>query len=111
MNTIDIGKDFFHRLVNRDENQTDGKFTAVDFREKYLSKLDNKEAWSTEGVFIVFDFKNIKKIGPSFANGAFGYFMKYTNPEKFLDKVKFINISDVHRIIIKEELESGFKGT
>ncbi len=113
MKTVDIGKEFYHRLANRDEYQGDGKYTAVDFRSKYLSELDNSEAWSKTGVFIVLDFQNVKTIGPSFANEAFAHFMRYTNtnPERFLDKVKFINISDVHRLIIKEELESGFKGS
>jgi hypothetical protein len=111
MKTIDVGQEFYHRLANRDKYQGDGKHTAVDFRTRYLSELDNKEAWAKSDKFIVFDFQNVKKIGPSFANEAFGYFMKYTNPERFLEKVMFTNISDVHRLIIKEELESGFKGS
>ncbi len=110
MKTVDVGKEFYHRLANRDEYQGDGMHTAVEFRSKYLSELDKVEAWTTTNEFIVLDFQNVKKIGPSFANEAFGYFMRYTDPKKFVQKIKFINISDVHRIIIKEELESGFKG-
>lgn len=110
MRTVDVGKEFYHRLANRDEHQGDGKYTAVEFRVRYLSELDKPEAWSTTAEFIIFDFQNVKKIGPSFANEAFGYFMQYTDPKKFLQKVKFVNISDVHLMIIKEELEAGFAG-
>jgi len=110
MKTVDVGKEFYHRLANRDENQGDGKHTALEFWNKYLSELDKAEAWTTSNEFIVLDFQNVKKIGPSFANEAFGHFMKYTDPNNFLKKIKFINISDVHRLIIKEELEAGYKG-
>jgi hypothetical protein len=110
MKTVDVGRDFHHRLANRDTYQGDGRHTAVEFRAKYLSGLDNPETWKDTNPAIVLDFQNVKKIGPSFANEAFGHFMKYTTPQRFLEKVKFINISDVQRIIIKEELESGYKG-
>ena len=36
---VDVKKQFYHRLTNRDENQGDGKHTAKDFREKFLSTL------------------------------------------------------------------------
>lgn len=110
MTTVDVGRDFHHRLANRDKYQGDGRYTAVEFRAKYLGRLDNAEAWKEIGQAIVLDFQNVKKIGPSFANEAFGHFMKYTTPDRFLERVRFINISDVQRIIIKEELESGYKG-
>jgi hypothetical protein len=110
MKTVDVGKDFYHRLANRDQFQGDGKHTAVEFRNKYLLELDNKAAWSYPEQFIELDFQNVNKIGPSFANEAFGYFMKYTDPQGFIRKVKFSNISEVHLMIIEEELESGFKG-
>lgn len=110
MRAIDVGKDFYHRLANRDKYQGDGTHTAEEFRYKYLKELDKPEAWTIDDEYIVFDFQNVKKIGPSFANAAFGHFMKYTKPERFLKRIRFINISDVHRLIIKEELESGFRG-
>lgn len=110
MKSVDVGKEFYHRLGNRDEHQGDGQYTAVDFRNRFLSELDDNKAWTRSGVFIVLDFKNVRKIGPSFANEAFGYFMKYTNPSSFLKKVQFKNISEVQLIIIKEELESGYRG-
>jgi hypothetical protein len=110
MPTIDVGKTFYHRLANRDRNQGDGKHNAVDFRQKFLAALDSAEAWRKEPEPIVFDFTNVKKIGPSFANEAFGYFTKYVKPHEFLKKVQFIHITDVQMMIINEELESGYTG-
>jgi hypothetical protein len=108
--TIDVGKEFYHRLANRDEHQGDGANNAIQFRKRYLSKLDNQAAWTTDSEPIVFDFRNVKKIGPSFANEAFGYFTKYATPEAFYKKVQFINISNVQQMIIDEELQSGYSG-
>jgi len=110
MQAIDVGKEFYHRLANRDDKQGDGKHTGVEFRNRFLSHLNNLEAWKSPSEPIILDFKNVKKIGPSFASEAFGYFMKYVNPEEFLKKIQFINISGVHLMIIKEELESAYKG-
>ena len=107
--SIDIGKDFYHRLANRDKYQGDGKHTAVEFREKYLSGLDSVSAWNVESTFIEFDFSNVKKLGPSFANEAFAYFTKYAKPSKILKRIKLINISNVKKLIIEQELESGYK--
>lgn len=108
--TIDVGKDFYHRLANRDDRQGDGKHTAVQFRKKYLSSLDDSEAWNEQTEPITLDFANVKKIGPSFANEAFGYFTKYAKPEAFYKKVRFINITNVQKMIIDEELQSGYTG-
>ncbi len=110
MPTIDVGKEFYHRLANRDKNQGDGKHTAVDFRSRFLSSLDNPQIWNITTEPIILDFKNVKKIGPSFANEAFGYFTKYVKPKEFFKKVQFTNITDVQRMIIEEELESGYAG-
>lgn len=110
MPTIDVGKEFYHRLANRDKNQGDGKHTAIDFRKRFLSDLDNSEFWKTSSEPIILDFKNVKKIGPSFANEAFGYFTKYVKPKDFLKKIQFANISKVQMLIIEEELESGHTG-
>lgn len=107
---IDIGGRFYHRLANRDLNQGDGKHTAVEFRAAFLSKLDNADYWKRPSEPIILDFINVKKIGPSFANEAFGYFTKYAKPEDILKKIQFINISNVQRMIIQEELESGYAG-
>jgi len=110
MKPIDVGQDFYFRLANRNELQGDGKHTAVEFRKKYLSSLDSKEAWANDRTEIVFDFSNVKRIGPSFANEAFAYFMKYTTPDKFLKKVSFENINiPVDLGIIKIELEGGYR--
>jgi STAS-like domain of unknown function (DUF4325) len=110
MPTIDVGTEFYHRLANRDKNQGDGKHTAVEFRTRYLAHLDNPAAWQSSGETIILDFANVKKIGPSFANEAFGYFTKYVKPADFLKRVQFRNISDVQLMIIKEELDSGYTG-
>lgn len=109
MKTIDVKKDFHHRLANRDETQGDGTFTAKEFRLKYLSFLDNKEMWKNNNKEIELDFKDVKKIGPSFANEAFAYFTKYAKPELILLKISLINISKIQKIIIFEELEDGYR--
>lgn len=106
---IDVGSDFHHRLANRDEKQGDGKFTAVEFRTKYLSIFDNKEVWDNNETLIILDFANVTKLGPSFANEAFAYFTRYAKPNRILEKIQLKNISDVKLLIIKEELESGYK--
>lgn len=103
---IDVGKDFYHRLANRDKYQGDGKHTAVEFRGKYLAECDSEEYWKNPTDEIVFDFKNVKKIGPSFANEAFAYFTKYASAKKILSVIKFVNITNVQQGIIYEELES-----
>ncbi len=106
---IDVGKDFYHRLANRDSRQGDGKFTAIDFRNRFLKSLDDEHVWPTDTEPIILDFANVKKIGPSFANEAFAYFTKYTSPEKILKKIVFKNATRVQLMIIQEELETGYK--
>ena len=105
---IDIGNDFYPRLANRNKFQGDGKHTAEEFREKYLSFLDNEEIWSNDRTEIELDFKNVRKIGPSFANEAFAYFCKYSEPQKVIKKIKLCNLTDVKKAIILEEIESGY---
>ncbi len=106
--TIDVGKDFHERLANRNQHQGDGRYTAEEFRNKYLIDFDNENEWKGGNNIITFDFANVRKIGPSFANESFAYFMKYTNPEGFYNKIKFINISKVQKMIIDQELNSGY---
>jgi len=109
MQQVDIGKEFYHRLANRDEKQGDGKYTAVEFREKFLKKFDNKKTWEESTETITLDFSNVTKIGPSFANEVFAYFTKYAKPEKILKMIILRNISKVKLSIIQEELETGYK--
>jgi hypothetical protein len=106
--TVDVGKEFHDRLANRDKYQGDGLFTADDFRQRFLKAFDNQEEWRSGTQSVILDFSNVRKIGPSFANEAFAYFMKYTTPEGFLSRTKFINISKVQRAIIEEELQAGY---
>jgi hypothetical protein len=105
---IDIGIDFHERLANRNKYQGDGRFTAEEFRKKYLGVFDNNEFWNNQSEGIILNFQNVRKIGPSFANEAFAYFMKYTTPEKFYKKVKFTNLSRVQKMIIDQELKTGY---
>lgn len=109
MQTIDVGKEFFFRLANRDKHQGDGLFTAQDFREKYLAPLDNEVAWPDGDFQICLDFANVLKIGPSFANEAFAYFTKYAKPEEIKKRIIFSNISAIKMSIIDEEISEGYK--
>ncbi|MBW0435209.1 STAS-like domain-containing protein [Leptospira yasudae] len=105
---VDVGREFYHRLVNRDKHQGDGKFTAVEFRKKYLKEFDSKKYWENPSIRIVFNFENVEKIGPSFANEAFAYFMKYVDPKIFNRYVQFKNLSKIAKMIIDQELETGY---
>jgi hypothetical protein len=105
---IDVGKEFFHRLANRDKHQGDGRHNAVTFRDKFLSALDRKEAWaSVSDVYVTLDFSNVQKIGPSFANEAFGYFAQYASPAEVLRRIKIINATKTQLMIIEQEIEAG----
>ena len=106
--TIDVGKEFFHRLANRDKKQGDGKYNAEEFRNKYLIQLDSPDKWKNNEEEVILDFQNVKKLGPSFANEAFAYFTKYAKPEQILKKIKIINISNGKLELINVELESGY---
>lgn len=109
MKTIDVAKEFYPRLSNRDETQGDGKHTAIEFRERFLKELDAKEAWESTTPFIALDFRDVKKIGPSFANESFAYFTQYARPGDVLNRINFKNLSTVQESIIKSELESGYR--
>lgn len=101
--------DFCKRLTNRNKSQGDGEHTAEEFRGKYMSDCMTGDFWNSKQT-ITFDFSDVIKIGPSFANEAFAYFMgKYNvNKEKFNEHIKFINISRVQKLIIQQELDSGY---
>jgi hypothetical protein len=105
---IDIGKDFFVDLVNRDENQGDGQFTATQFRDKYLKEMTNQEFWQNPKSSIELDFQNVEVLGPSFANEAFAFFTKYAKPEVIKRVIKFINISQVKMSTIDVELDRSY---
>lgn len=100
---------FCTRLTNRNKAQGDGKHTAEEFRKLYMSKCLKEDFWSSTET-ITFDFQDVIKIGPSFANEAFAYFMgKFSiNKKKFNEHIKFINISRVQNLIIQQELDSGY---
>lgn len=104
---IDVAKDFYPRLANRDKNQGDGKHTAIEFRRKYLSDLDSQAFWKLPTKVVKFDFSGVRKIGPSFANEAFAYFTRYASPEEILQVISIANASEVQLAIIKNELEAG----
>ena len=102
---IDVGTDFYYRLIYIDGRLGEKNYNAVKFKEKYLKYLDNKEAWKFMPEQIIFDFKNVKIIGPTFARDAFGYFTKYASAKKVLETILFANISFAHREIITFEIE------
>lgn len=104
---IDVGKEFYHRLANRNEHQGDGKNNAQEFRQKYLDEFDDEKVWREAQKTITLDFSNVKKIGPSFANEAFAYFVRYAKPKQILNQIQFINISKIQLLIIEEELDSA----
>ena len=107
MEGIKISEDFYSRLANRNERQGDGTHNAIEFRNKYLKQCENQDFWKSDET-IIFDFSGVEKIGPSFANEAFAYFLKYTDPKTLKAKIKFINISKVQLFIIDEEIQSGY---
>lgn len=76
----------------------------VIFRETYLKDLDCQEAWNDPTPFIVFDFSGVTHISPSFAFHAFAYFRKYASPDQILNKIRFINISEVKYFTIEFEV-------
>ena len=108
MTTINVANDFYHRLTNRDKNQGDGRYNAVEFRKTFLNFLDDKDKWLDNKNEVVLDFNGVKKLGPSFANEAFAYFTQYAKPEDIKKKIKFKNITNVKMKIIETELETGY---
>lgn len=107
--SIDVGNEFYHRLANRNKHQGDGKYNAEEFRHKYLADFDNEKVWRDGKKTITFDFSNVKKIGPSFANEAFAYFVKFASPKQILKQIVITNATKVQMMIIEEELESASK--
>lgn len=110
MKTIAIAREFSSRLTNRDRYQGDGKFTGQQFRDQFLAGLDNEEVWKKPEPQIELDFTGVTRLGPSFANEAFGFFTKYARPEVVMEVIKFVNTTNVQEAIIREELESAFSG-
>ncbi len=101
---------FCKRLTNRNKSQGDGEHTAEDFRKQYMSNCLKEDFWSSDDT-ITFDFSEVIKIGPSFANEAFAFFMggKFNvDKKKFNEHIKFKHISRVQELIIQQELDSGY---
>jgi len=105
--TIDIGKEFSDYLVNRTSLQGDGKDTAVDFRRKFLKDLEDDAWWKDPDSIITLNFKNVKTLGPSWANEVFAHYRKNHETEEILKKIRFEDISNVKREIIEQEIKSG----
>lgn len=108
MNRVDVGKEFSPSLTNRDELQRDGTYTGVEFREQFLSELDDKSKWENDVTIIILNFKNVKRLGPSWANEAFAYFTRYGKPDAILKKIKLENISRVKLTTIQQEIDTGY---
>lgn len=107
---INVAEDFYHRLANRNQTQGDGKFTAVQFRQRFLGHLDFHKSWDKKGPIVLFDFEGVKKLSPGFANEAFAHFTIYASPDKIFERIQFINISPVKRETIEREVQDSYYG-
>ncbi len=104
---IDVGKEFSDYLVNRNKLQGDGSSTAEQFRDRFLKELENDQWWSGEDS-IVLNFKNVRTLGPSWANEVFAYYTEKRVKELIFKKIILKDISVVKREIIEQEIESGY---
>ena len=95
--------EFCKRLTNRNKSQGDGEHTAEEFRKLYMTQCQKEDFWNGKET-ITFDFSDVIKIGPSFANEAFAFFMGKFNVDKkkFNEHIKFKNISRVQNLIIQQ---------
>ncbi len=108
---INLAKDFSPVLRNRNKYQTDGKFTAIEFRKKFLNELDSQEWWGNESKTISIDLSDIDTLGPSWVNEAFAYFARYNiNSEALFKKINFIGLDEVWKEIIEQEMKDGYSG-
>src|SRR4051812_35551820 len=82
--TIQIADEFSDYLVNRDKYQGDGKYSAQDFRSRFLKELDDQSWWDNPETRVVISFKGVQTLGPSWANEAFAYFLRFATREQIL---------------------------
>jgi len=106
---VKVAQEFSDRLVNRNQYQGDGTFTAQDFIRKFLVVFDDPYIWEENTPTITFDFIDVKRISPAFANEAFAYFLQYTNKDKLLKHFVFENIDSIDLMIVEHELNNGYK--
>ena len=107
---INVAQDFSPVLRNRNKLQTDGLYTGEEFRETFLKEADCKEWWSNKDT-ITLDFDGVITLGPSWANEAFAYFSQYgINFEKMKKKFIFLNLTEVKKRIIENEVNEGHRG-
>lgn len=108
--TISV-KTFGVNLRNRDKNQTDGKCSGLEFREKYLKDLEKADWWKGDNILLL-DFEGVLTLSPGWANEAFSYFGRYSfiSYEQFTSRVKINNLSKVKQQTITDELTRGFEG-
>lgn len=104
---IDVGNEFSDYLVNRNKLQGDGSATAEQFRDKFLKDLESEDWWSGQDI-ITLSFKNVRTLGPSWANEVFAYYTAKRNKELIQKKIIFKDISTVKKEIIDQEIESGY---
>ena len=109
MQTVNVGQEFSPYLVSRDEEHRGGFHSGREFRNKYLSHLDNPECWRNGAPSIVLDFSDVTRLGFAWSNEAFAFFTQYADPKRVLKKIRLRNISKVKRLIIKMELEAGYR--
>lgn len=105
---INVAAEFSDYLVNRNNLQGDGTKTGEDFRTQFLLDLENDSWWDKSENIIIFNFKDVRTIGPSWANEVFAYYANKRNKSTVLSHLKFENISPVKLEIIELEIESGY---
>lgn len=109
--SLDIGNKFYHKLLNRNELQGDGKYTAIEFREKFLNDLDDKSWWDDDSKLIELDFKNVEVMGPSWTNEIFAYYLSQgIKIAEIQRKIRCLNLTKTKEITIQKELKQGYKG-
>lgn len=107
MKTVDVGKEFYPKLIYR--TPASGSYSAKEFRRTFLKDFETPEAWKKESpAGIRLDFSHVEAILPSFANEAFAFFARYADADEILRRIELVNISNLRRQLIKDEIQSAY---
>lgn len=110
MKVVNVATQFSDYLVNRNQHQGDGTFSAVDFRERFLQDLESDDWWGS-AEYITLDFDGVEILGPSWANEVFAYYTsRNKSPEEILKKIRILNLKSVKLNIVQDELRTGYSG-